>query len=133
MRVFSTILIGVLSLGLLTSCMSDKQFKEKLEKAMKEDSSSSGDDKVFQERVRKALKNDPTLLTDAIKKSPVEFVEAMQDAFTEAKDEIQAKKRREEDEKREKEIVRYIENPLKPEIRKDECHSWLEKRSNHIG
>lgn len=121
MRIISPVLIGVLSLGLLTSCMSDKQFKEKLEKVMKEDSSEGGDDKVFQERMRRALKNDPTILTDAIKNSPVDFVEAMQDAFTEAKDEIQKKKAVEEQERRKNEIAKYIKDPLEPEIRKDEA------------
>lgn len=71
---------------------------------------------VGKEQIKQALKDDPTILAEAIKAHPAEVMEALQTAAQNAKAEM-AKKREEEENKK---LHAFIEEPLKPEIRKDE-------------
>jgi len=84
-----------LSMLVLTGCMSDSQFKEKL---------------------AKALKDDPKLLTDAIEANPADIITSFQKAVKDAQKELVA--RREQDEV--KALEENYTNPLKPKIRDDE-------------
>ena len=81
--------------SLLFGCLSDKQLAEKMKKAMKED---------------------PSILTEAVKENPAEFIQALQKAAEDARGEL-AKKRQEEEEKR---FNNSFDQPLQPVIRKDE-------------
>lgn len=78
-------------LALLTGCMSDSQFKDKLAKVLAEN---------------------PEVLTEAIEKNPDKFVTSLQKAIKDAQ--ASMAKRREEEEK--KQFEEFFENPLKPEI-----------------
>lgn len=80
-------------LALLTGCMSDGQFKDKLAKVLAEN---------------------PEVLTEAIEKNPDKFVTSLQKAIKDAQ--ASMAKRREEEEK--KQFEEYFENPLKPEVSK---------------
>lgn len=83
---------GVLLLAvLLTSCMSDGDFKKKLSEH---------------------LKKDPTILKDAIEANPLVFMEAVQKAAKDAQGEMM--KKREEDER--KKLEESYSNPLSPTI-----------------
>lgn len=86
--------LGLLALG-LTGCMSDADFKSKLEKTLKEN---------------------PSVITDWIKANPGLFITTMQEALTNAQEDM--KRMREEEEK--KQFLATLENPLEPEIRADE-------------
>lgn len=78
-------------MALLTGCMSDGQFKDKLAKVLAEN---------------------PEVLTEAIEKNPDKFVTSLQKAIKDAQ--ASMAKRREEEEK--KQFEEFFENPLKPEI-----------------
>ncbi len=71
---------------------------------------------VSKDQVRKMLKEDPTILTDAVKANPYEFVEALNSAVRDAQ-KVQASKRQE---KEAKELEKRFDDPLKPVFRKDE-------------
>ncbi|MCP4912331.1 MAG: thioredoxin domain-containing protein [Oligoflexia bacterium] len=71
---------------------------------------------VKKDDVAKVLKENPEILADAIKANPVQFLEAIQFAAENAKKEMA--KKREEDEK--KKFEEAFNNPLEPQIRKDE-------------
>lgn len=77
--------------GLLSGCMSDSQFKDKLAKVLAEN---------------------PEVLTEAIEKNPDKFVTSLQKAIKDAQ--ASMAKQREEEEK--KQFEEFFENPLKPEI-----------------
>lgn len=80
----------------VSSCMSEKQVGEK---------------------VREAIKKDPSIITDAIKENPADFIMAFQNAAKNAQAEMA--KKREEDEA--KKLEESFDNPLVPEIRDDEA------------
>lgn len=87
---FKFVLI-IAAMALLTGCMSDGQFKDKLAKVLAEN---------------------PEVLTEAIEKNPDKFVTSLQKAIKDAQSAMA--KRREEEEK--KQFEEFFENPLKPEI-----------------
>ncbi|MCT4642813.1 MAG: thioredoxin domain-containing protein [Bacteriovoracaceae bacterium] len=66
--------------------------------------------------LKETLKKDPTILTDAIKANPVEFIDALNEAVQEARK--GEAKRREEAEK--KKLEESFDKPLVAKIRKDE-------------
>ncbi len=76
--------------ALLTGCMSDGQFKDKLAKVLAEN---------------------PEVLTQAIEKNPDQFVTTLQKAIKDAQ--ASMAQRREEEER--KQFEEFFENPLKPE------------------
>ena len=93
---FKKILFLVLSGALMFGCVSEKKIEEKMGKILKEK---------------------PEVLVDAIKENPGEIVKAIQVAAKEAqkeqmKDRVAAQ---------EKELDKYIEDPLEPNIRQDEA------------
>lgn len=90
-----SIAVGSLVVLLSTGCVSEGQLKEKMEKIIKEN---------------------PKMLTDAIKASPVEFMEALQEAAKSAREDMA--KKREGDEK--KRFDESFQKPLEPVIRADE-------------
>lgn len=90
-KIFALLIMGALAIG----CTSEQQVKD---------------------QVKKALEEDPKLLISAIEKNPVEFAEAMRSAIGKAQAEL--KKRQEEEEQ--KKLEATFDNPLKPNIRKDE-------------
>jgi protein-disulfide isomerase len=89
-------LVAIATVGLLSSCTSEK---------------------VVKEQVEKVIKDNPQIVLKAIEKDPVAFVEALQKAVTASKAEMA--KKREEEEKRK--FEESFNNPLKPEIRADEA------------
>jgi protein-disulfide isomerase len=91
---FRTI-ISLVALVFLSGCLSDKQLTEK---------------------VKEVVKKNPSIIHEAIKADPAGFMETLQKAVESAKKEMA--KKREEEEKKKYEAA--FDNPLKPEIRKDE-------------
>lgn len=71
---------------------------------------------VNESQLKETLKNNPDILTEAIKANPSEFITALNEAVKVARDDME--KKRAEDEK--KQLEGYFDDPLKPEIRKDE-------------
>ncbi|OFZ24958.1 MAG: hypothetical protein A2381_12845 [Bdellovibrionales bacterium RIFOXYB1_FULL_37_110] len=83
---------GVLMVGLLViSCVSEKDLKEK---------------------VKKAIEENPEMVIDAINKRPKEFVQVLQKAVTEVRTE-EDKKARESEQKK---LEEHFNNPLVPQI-----------------
>lgn len=72
--------------------------------------------KVSKDDIKKALKEDPTILAEAVKANPVEFMDAVREAAQIAQ--ANEQKRRQEEEK--KKLEAAYDNPLVPTIRKDE-------------
>ncbi len=66
--------------------------------------------------IKKALKDDPSILADAIKANPVEFMAAVREAAQIAQAEEQKNKQQEE----QKKLEETYENPMVPVIRDDE-------------
>ena len=87
---------GFFSMLILSGCYSDGQFAEKMKKAMRED---------------------PTILPEAIKENPVEFMESLQQAAQASRAEMA--KKREADQV--KQLDEAFEKPLQPLIRPDEA------------
>ena len=73
-------------------------------------------DAGFNGKLKKALKEDPSILAEAIEANPADFMMAVQKAARNAQEEM-AKKRKEEEQKK---LTEAYDNPLTPEIRKDE-------------
>ncbi len=73
-------------------------------------------DQQFAEKVKKAMGEDPSILSDAIKENPVEFMEALQQAAQASRAEMA--KRREADQA--KQLDEAFAKPLQPLIRPDE-------------
>lgn len=97
MTVVFKMLISVAFISLfLTGCMSDKDFAEK---------------------VKKALLDNPEMITEAVSKKPKEFIMVLQKAARQSQLEEQKKMREAELKKMEE----YYKNPLKPEIAKDDA------------
>lgn len=94
-NVSSVLLTNLAVVALLSGCMSDGQFKDKMAKVLKEN---------------------PEVLTKAIEEHPVEFVDALQGAVKGAQGAI-AKKREEEEKKK---LEETYDKPLAPVIRSDE-------------
>jgi len=67
--------------------------------------------------LEKQLADNPEILFKAIEKNPERFMQAVQVAASSARDKVEAKKREEQA----KELAAAINNPLIPEIRKDEA------------
>lgn len=74
---------------------------------------SSGD---FKGQLEETLKENPEIITDWIEENPSLFITTMQEALTNAQQEM--KQQREEQEK--EQFLATLENPLEPEIREDE-------------
>lgn len=74
---------------------------------------SSGD---FKGQLEETLEENPEIITNWIKENPSLFITTMQEALTNAQQEM--KKQREEQEK--EQFLATLENPLEPEIRDDE-------------
>lgn len=89
------ITLGLLSVFTLTGCMSGGNFKGQLEETLKEN---------------------PEIITDWIKENPSLFIKTMQEALTNAQQDM--KKEREEKER--EQFMATMENPLEPKIREDE-------------
>lgn len=87
------ILSGLL---LLTSCMSDADFKEKLSKT---------------------LKDNPEIILDWIKANPALFIQTMQEAVVDAQSEM----RQQQEEAERQQFLASMDNPLEPQIRDDEA------------
>lgn len=68
------------------------------------------------ESLKKTLKENPDILTEAVLANPDKFIDALNQAARAAQDSQRVK--REEEEK--KQLEESFDNPLKPEIRKDE-------------
>jgi protein-disulfide isomerase len=83
---------ALLMTGLLASCVSDKDMKDKIKAAMKED---------------------PTILTEAIKANPSTILMALQDAAQAARSDFEKKQREDEAKK----LEESFDTPLKAEIR----------------
>lgn len=97
MKILNLLKLSLLGLATvtLTGCVSDADFKGKLEKTLKEN---------------------PEVITDWIKANPSLFITTMQEALTNAQEDM--KRIREEEEKQQ--FLATLDNPLEPEIRKDE-------------
>ena len=72
--------------------------------------------RVLEAQIVKAFKNNPTLLADAVRENPFEFMTAVRDAAKSAQEE-EGKKREEQDQRA---LQEKFESPLRPLIRKDE-------------
>ena len=70
----------------------------------------------IEEKVKKVLAENPSVLTEAIKKNPVVFMDALQSAAKVAQSEM-AKKREQEEQKK---LEASFDNPMVPNIRSDE-------------
>lgn len=90
------LLTGLLGLLLLTSCMSDSDFKNKLQKT---------------------LADNPEIILDWIKANPATFIQTMQEAVVDA----QADMRKQQEEAERQQFLASMENPLEPQIRADEA------------
>ncbi|OFZ22416.1 MAG: hypothetical protein A2202_03665 [Bdellovibrionales bacterium RIFOXYA1_FULL_36_14] len=86
-NVFSILVMGLL----VVSCVSDKDFKEK---------------------VKKAIEENPEIVIDAISKKPHEFVQVLQKAVNETRM-VEEKKAREDEQKK---LEAHFNNPLAPQI-----------------
>ena len=91
-----TLSLAVISSAFLMSCTTDKDLKD---------------------QITKALREDPKILTEAIEKHPAEFMTALQNAAKNAQESIG--KQRELDEK--KQLEESFNRPLVAEIRSDEA------------
>lgn len=74
-------------------------------------------DKAFEKKVAQVLEENPEVLTNAIQKNPLVFIEALQEAAQSARDEMMKEREREEHQKFEDSFA----NPLTPKIRPDEA------------
>ena len=71
---------------------------------------------LLKEDLAHILQENPEIMTDAIKKNPVEFIEAFRDAAGAAQSALAEKRKKAEDKKRKE----YFDKPLRPLIRDDE-------------
>lgn len=73
-------------------------------------------DDSLKQRISKILKEDPEVITKIMEENPTQFVETFQRMVQKARKDIAAKEQQE----REKQFLQSFENPLEPNIRKDE-------------
>lgn len=71
---------------------------------------------VSKDQISKILKDNPEIILDVISQHPLKFMETLQKAAQKAQKEMAEKMARE----KEKEFEKSFDNPLKPEIRKDD-------------
>lgn len=91
-----TRLVGLaLGLALLSGCMSDDQFKEKLSQTLKEN---------------------PDIILDWIKANPAQFIQTMQEAVQAAQNDM----RKQQEEAERQQFLASMDDPLEPMIREDE-------------
>ncbi len=92
---FKKIITPLLTLLVITSCSTDKNFKSSLEKTLTEN---------------------PEIITDLIKNNPEKFLSAFQDMAKDARKNAEKNRLQQESD----EIETYLKNPMKFNIRKDE-------------
>lgn len=95
-KLFNLLAMAIVTPFILISCVSDKDIEEK---------------------VAKTLRENPEILTESIRNNSLAFVEAIQEAAENAREEMVKQRELEEQNK----FEQAFENPLEPTIREDEA------------